>query len=79
MSYTLAASSAATGLYLAGADTSEANNEIQLVADTDADGNVTGYTGYVGGDDSTDPVFSVEVASDGEITVTQYQALEHDT
>nr|WP_240454041.1 DUF5801 repeats-in-toxin domain-containing protein [Halomonas sp. NO4] len=77
VNYSLAASSVATGLYLAGADTTEANNEIQLVADTDDGGNVTGYTGYVGGDDSTDPVFSVEIASDGTITVTQHQALEH--
>ncbi|NAW35803.1 DUF5801 repeats-in-toxin domain-containing protein, partial [Halomonas alimentaria] len=69
----------ATGLYLAGADTDVATNEIQLVADTDADGNVIGYTGYVGGDDSTPAVFDIAIAGDGEITVTQYQALEHDT
>ncbi|NAW32842.1 DUF5801 repeats-in-toxin domain-containing protein, partial [Halomonas alimentaria] len=77
VSYSLTATNTATGLYLAGADTDVATNEIQLVADTDADGNVIGYTGYVGGDDTTDPVFSVEVASDGTITVTHHQALEH--
>ena len=82
MSYSFAAEQLETGLYLAGADTTDTANEIKLVAvhadPADPTSPVVGYEGYVGGDATSDPAFTVSIDSgSGEVTVTLLEALEH--
>ena len=59
---------AKTGLYLAG-------NSSEILLKENNDGS---FSGYVDGDTTTNPVFTISInSSTGEVTITQYQAMEH--
>ncbi len=64
----IATDGVSTGLYLTGDTT-----EILLKENNDGS-----FSGYVDGDTTTNPVFTISINSaTGEVTVTQYQAMEH--
>ncbi len=84
VAYSLTATNAGTGLYLAGADTTVEANEIKLVAvhadPLDDTSPIVGYDGYVNGDTTGVKAFSIEIdAETGAVEVTLLAALEHET